>query len=130
MLTHILILTHSFTDTLVFSHSLLYTLALTHAAHSYSPPLPSLTLVYSPALPLPAAQSLWVQGPRVPPLSRSPARLLALGQGADTSRQPAPRRQVCPVQPCLFVVALGNSDQPHTEQRQAIKSGLWGFLSH
>ena len=28
---------------------------------------------------------------------------LALGQGADTSRQLAPCRQVCRVQPCLFV---------------------------
>lgn len=109
-LTHILILIHSFTDTHVFSHTLLYTLALTHSAHSYSPPIPSLTLIYSPALPFPAAQSLWVQGPHVPPLSCPPAHPLALGQGADTSRQPAPRRQVCRVQPCLFVVALGNGD--------------------
>ena len=125
-LTHILIRTCSFTDTRVLTHSL-YTLVLTHSPHSYTAPRPAFTLVYSPAPPLPAAQSLWGQGPLVPPLSCSPAHPLALGQGADTSRQPAPRRQVCRLQPCLFVVALGNADSAHTELRQAIKSGLWGL---
>lgn len=63
----------------VLTHSSLHPRLLTHSAHSTAllyPPSPSYTHLHSHF----AAQSLWVQGPRVPPLSCPPAHPLALGQ--------------------------------------------------
>ena len=134
-LTHVLIRTCSFTDTHVFSHAHFFIPSRSHTPHTCTPLLdpPSLSCTHL-HLHFLAAQSLWGQGPLVPPLSCSPAHPLALGQGADTSRQPAPRRQVCRLQPCLFVVALGNTDSaPHraaTGHKVPSLGPLWGFLSH
>lgn len=109
-------------QTLMCSHTLFFYTLISHStltALLLYPPSPSYTHLHSHFC---CTVTLGARAP-VPPLSCPPAHPSWLW---DRVLIPAGSRhaaRVCRVQPCLFVVALGNGDVPRTE-RQAIKSGL------
>lgn len=127
-LTHILILTCSFTDTHVFSHTHFFTPSRSHTPHTRTPllgpPSPSCTHLH-PHFPVHSHS-----GCKGPSSHLCPAHLPTRWLWDRELIPAGSRRHVARCAGCSPVclwLPLVTVTRPHTEPRQAIKSRLWGL---